>query len=49
MQVVDEEHLQPLQRWPGPAGSVIAVAAKFGSVRLIDNLIVPGRSHGLQQ
>ena len=42
MQAVHESELTPLQEWGGDAGGVIAVAAKFGDVRLIDNMLVEG-------
>ena len=42
VQAVHESELTPLQEWGGDAGGVIAVAAKFGDVRLIDNMLVKG-------
>ncbi len=39
--IVDAETLQPLQRVQGKA--LVALAAKVGTTRLIDNVIIGGR------
>ena len=43
MQAVHADELTPLEAWGGDNPEVIAVAAKFGDVRLIDNLVVERR------
>ena len=48
LQAVDQHDLTALQDWGGDAGGVIAVAAKFGAVRLIDNVIVDGGAAALR-
>ena len=40
VQAVHADELTPLESWGGEDPEVIAIAAKFGDVRLIDNLVV---------
>jgi len=44
LQVVDAEELAPVDSMAGKA-VVIAVAAFFGSVRLIDNIVIEPSGH----
>jgi pantothenate synthetase len=42
VQVLDAENLNPVPTVAGERDAVIAVAAKFGSVRLLDNIAIGG-------
>jgi len=42
VEVLDAENLNPVPTVTGERDAVIAVAAKFGSVRLLDNIVIGG-------